>query len=187
VTIEEVHTDNLEIVEHPVELGTNIADHSFLRPAEVVITCGYSNSPGSSNLFGSLASAVTGTIGGLSSIFSGSAPSQVKDIYEKFLKLQRKREPFDILTGKRAYQNMLIQSISTTTEKDSENVLMMRIAFKQVLIVSTRTLTVAAPAGAQASPQTTAPTTNEGTKQLAPAPAFSAGQGQEAINPTLRH
>lgn len=182
-TIEETHTDTLEIVEHPVELGTSIADHSFLRPAELVITIGYSNSPGSSNLFGSLASAVTGTVSGISSILSGSAPSQVKDVYEKFLMLQRKREPFEVLTGKRKYTNMLIQSMSETTTKETENSLVLKIAMKQVLIVTTKTLTISAPASAQATPAVTTPTTNEGTKQLAPTTTYNAGAGRGAINP----
>lgn len=186
-TVSEVHTDTLEIVEHPVELGTPIADHSFKRPAELVVTAGWSNSPSSNSLLGSLASAVTGTLGGLSSIVSGNAVSQVKDIYDKFLKLQNTRTPFQVNTGKRLYENMLIQSITETTDKETENSLVLRIAMKQVLIVTTKTLTISAPPAAQKSPQVTTPTTDEGTKQLAPAPAFSAGQGQEAINPTLRH
>lgn len=187
VTIEEVHTDELEIVDHPVELGAPIADHSFLRPAHLVLTVGWSNSPGSSNLFGSIASAVTGTVAGLSSIFSGSAPSQVKDIYEKFRALQAKREPFEVNTGKRLYKDMLIKSITTTTNKESENSLLLRVELRQVLIAATEVLTVAAPVAAQKSPEVTNPTSDAGTKQLMPAPTYNAGAGAGAINPQLRN
>src|ERR1019366_4961747 len=157
-TIEESHTDELEIADHPVELGAQITDHSFLRPAEVIITAGYSNSPGSSNVVGSLVGAVTGTLGGISSLLSGNNTSQVKAIYDKFLTLQKSRTPFTIVTGKRTYTDMLIKSISTQTTKDTENALIMRIACRQIIIASTKVVTVSAPDSAQASPEVTTPT-----------------------------
>jgi hypothetical protein len=187
VTIEEVHTDELEVVDHPVEIGAPVTDHSFLRPAELVVTVGWSNSPGSSNLFGSLASAVTGTIAGISSIASGNAVSQVKDIYDKFLTLQRTRTPFEVNTGKRLYTNMLIRSMHTSTAKDTENSLIVKVTMRQVLIVTTKVLTISAPPEAQKDPSATSPTSDEGTKQLGPAPSFSSTQGDSAINPQLRH
>ncbi|WP_248322038.1 phage baseplate protein [Caballeronia sp. Sq4a] len=48
-TIEEVHQDELEVTEHPVEQGTVIADHAFVRPADLIITAGWSNSPNSTS------------------------------------------------------------------------------------------------------------------------------------------
>ena len=148
---------------------------------------GWSNSPGSGSLLGSLASAVTGTIGGISALLSGNSVSQVKDIYAQFLKLQRERRPFEVSTGKRLYKNMLIKSVATSTTDKTENSLMLKVVLHEILIVSTKTLTISAPPSAQKSPEVTTPTTDEGTKQLGPAPAFSAGQGQEAINPRARH
>ena len=183
VTLEEKHTDNLEIVEHPVELGAPIADHSFLRPAELVLTVGWSNSPGSASLLGSLASAVTGTLGGISSLLTGNSVSQVKDIYDKFLTLQRERRPFEVNTGKRLYKNMLIRSIDTSTTDKTENSLMLRVALHEILVVSTKTLTISAPPAAQKSPEVTTPTTDAGTKQLAPTTTSNAGAGRGAINP----
>jgi hypothetical protein len=177
VTIEEVHTDELEVVDHPVEIGAPVTDHSFLRPAELVVTVGWSNSPGSSNLFGSLASAIA----------SGNAVSQVKDIYDKFLTLQRTRTPFEVSTGKRLYTNMLIRSMHTSTAKDTENSLIIKVTMRQVLIVTTKVLTISAPPEAQKDPSATSPTSDEGTKQLGPAPSFSSTQGDSAINPQLRH
>src|SRR5260363_275132 len=41
VVIEEVHQDALTITEHPVEQGAAIADHAYVRPAEVVMRCGF--------------------------------------------------------------------------------------------------------------------------------------------------
>ncbi len=44
VVISEKHQDTLEITEHPVELGAEIADHAYKRPAEVTMEVGFSSS-----------------------------------------------------------------------------------------------------------------------------------------------
>lgn len=45
ITIEEHHTDELQITDHPVESGAPITDHAFMHPREVRIRCAWSNSP----------------------------------------------------------------------------------------------------------------------------------------------
>jgi hypothetical protein len=37
VTIEEQHSDELNITEHPVETGSPISDHAYMTPPEVTI------------------------------------------------------------------------------------------------------------------------------------------------------
>lgn len=182
-TLEEIHTDELEITEHPVERGAAIADHSFKRPAEVTIKCGWSNSPSTEALINSLSAAANGTISGVTSILNGNSVSQVNDLYAKLLALQATREVFTVYTGKRIYTNMLFKSLITTTDSKSENSLMITAVLRQIIIVTTTTLVVAAPAVSQASPEITVPIINGGAKQLTPAPTFNAGQGRGAINP----
>lgn len=82
---------------------------------------------------------------------------------------------------------MLVKAISTQTTKETENALILRVVCKQIIIVSTRTVNASAPAKAQASPETTQPTSNEGTKQLGPAPTYNGTAGADAINPQTRH
>lgn len=183
-TIEERHTDELEITDHPVEMGAQVSDHSYLRPVEVVIKCGWSNSPSSDGILGSLGAAVTGTIAGVSAILSGNSTSQVKEIYTKLLELQATREPFTVYTGKRVYTNMLFKSLVVVTDDKSEHSLMVTAVLRQIIIVTTKTLVIAAPASSQASPETTAPPTNGGDKQLTSAPTFNESQGASAFNPS---
>ena len=48
-----------------------------------------------------------------------------KELYhQELLNLQRNRIPFDVTTGKRIYNNMLIKTLEVTTDKSSENVLL---------------------------------------------------------------
>lgn len=183
VTIAEDHSDELEITDQPVEQGASITDHAFKRPAEVTIECGWSNSPGSSSLLGSLASAVTGTIAGVQSLLTGNSVSQVKDIYAKFLALQESRVPMDVYTGKRVYRNMLIKSLSTRTDVNSENSLYLTVRLRQIIIVaSATTLSVTADASAQRSPGSTNPTADGGTRQLQPATNYNQGAGDASIS-----
>jgi hypothetical protein len=75
ITIDEHHTDILEITQHPVEQGASISDHVFIRPFEVTIRCSWSNSPSSpGSLVGNIAGALTNkAVGALSSAVTNAA------------------------------------------------------------------------------------------------------------------
>jgi hypothetical protein len=178
ITIEEQHEDVMEITEQPVEIGAKITDHSYTRPATLTIQCGWSNSPSSQSLLGSLSSAVSGTIGGVNSILNGNSVSQVKQIYADLLTLQKSRIPFDVVTGKRAYSNMLVKSLKTTTSKDTENSLIITATFQQIIMVSVNMIQFDSPADAQKDPQTTNNYSHEGLKNLNPAKAYNASAGR---------
>jgi hypothetical protein len=178
VTIDEVHTDELEITEHPVEMGASIADHAYKRPAEVTIRCSWSNSPTADGFVAGLVGAVTGTVSGVSSLLSGQSLGQVREVYQNLLQLQEQRIPFDVLTGKRNYSNMLVKTLRQETNKDTENSLMITATLRQVIIVTTQTVMVKTPTSAQQDPQATGATVNQGTKQLTPAPNYNTRRGQ---------
>jgi len=158
VTIEEVGTDELQITEHPVELGANITDHTFKKPAELIVRCGWSNA--------SLAGVVSGVKGLITALQGGDAfgSDYVSGIYNQLLALQESRIPFDVTTGKRLYTNMLMRSLGVTTDEKSEYTLMVTAVFKQVLIVLTQATTLP-PRDDQAEPESTAETTDAGVKQ----------------------
>src|ERR1700739_4345281 len=41
VTLEEIHHDEMEIEDHPIEQGAPITDHSFKKPAELTLHLGW--------------------------------------------------------------------------------------------------------------------------------------------------
>lgn len=130
VVISEKHSDTLEITEHPVEVGAAISDHAYRRPSEVVMEVGFSGG-GSLLDFASNLTA-TGVL--------GLSPSEV---YENIITLQRDRIPFDVVTGKRIYQNMLLRNVEVTTDKSSENVLMATLTLREVILTSAGAIQVA--------------------------------------------
>ena len=151
-TITEQHTDELEATEHPVESGAPITDHSFVRPARLMLECGWSNS---------------NTLDGLSApTFVDSTTMSVSDyvsgVYSSLLGLQRSRQPFTIVTSIRQYENMLFSSLRLHRDQKTSQALMVQAAFRQILIVSTNSTTLPAQAN-QANPQSTAETQNVGS------------------------
>ena len=130
VVISEKHTDMLEITEHPVEVGAAVADHAYKKPSEVVMEVGFA---GGGTLL-DFASNLTATS------LLGLSPQQT---YQELLDLQESRIPFDVVTGKRLYSNMLIRALEVTTDKTTENVLSAVLTLREVLISRTQQITVA--------------------------------------------
>ena len=90
--------------------------------------------------------------------------------------MQSARQPINVVTGKRAYQNMLIKSIDVMTDASTENALIIEVMFQQVIIVQSSQATMA-PASNQASPQQTAAIINGGTIQPIPLSTPPPGVG----------
>ena len=87
-------------------------------------------------------------------------------VYQTLLQLQDRAIPLIISTGKRLYTNMLIKSLGCTTDLQTENVLMIDITFKKVIITSTQKSFIAVEN--QASPEATAGVSDGGTVQAKP-------------------
>ncbi|MEG0867470.1 MAG: hypothetical protein RSD49_04380 [Hafnia sp.] len=154
VVVSEKHSDTLEITEHPVEVGAAIADHAYKKPSEVVMEVGFS---GGGSLL-DFASNLTGTS------LLGMSPQQT---YQEILNLQASRIPFDVVTGKRLYSNMLIRALEVTTDKTTENVLSAVITLREVLISQTQQISVADKTNMKDGASTSA-VLNTGTKSTKP-------------------
>lgn len=175
-TLQEIHSDTLQMTEHPVEYGAAITDHAFVRPKEVIIRCGWSNST-----LSNLLSTISGILGttqtsSSSSKFSGemAASGYIAQVYDYLLTLQDSRQPFDVTTSKRHYSNMLLTSLQVTTDQTTSAVLMVQATCRQIIIVKTQVTTVP-PKSAQASPSKTAGLLDKGVAMLKSAAPSSVG------------
>jgi len=155
ITIEEQERDELTITEHPVEQGAPIADHAFKRPSEVTIRAAWT--------------AQKHTLG------------SVYGAYNTLLSWQAALNPFQLFTGKRVYNDMLISSIAVTTDQSTEYVLMATITCRQIIRVSTQVVETSGVANTEntdgATPQTESPT-ETGTKS---ATAADSEKGTGAV------
>lgn len=134
ITISESATDKLTITKHPVQQGANISDHAYKEPSELTVSI----------------------------MSSASLTKTLDEIYQEFLKLQNDRVPFEVVTGKRSYSNMLIASIGQTTDKLTENALALTITLTEVIIVDVVAKTV--PRSKQSNPGKTGATEKTGRK-----------------------
>lgn len=90
-----------------------------------------------------------------------------KETYQQILDLQTSRIPFDVVTGKRLYSNMLIRAVEVTTDRTLENVLMAVLTLREVIITQTQQIAVADKADMKEGANTSA-VINSGTKAAKP-------------------
>jgi len=136
VVVEETHTDEIEITQHPVQQGAAISDHSYKKPMTLKMSV----------MFGK---------------------DDINITYKKLLDLQNKNEPMDVVTGKRSYKNMMIKSLSVTTNKDTNSILKVEAELTEVIIVSVTVTNVPARAKQKNAGKTGA-TEKAGSKQAQP-------------------
>ena len=167
VPILEEHRDELVITQHPVEQGATISDHAYKLPAKLTLRLGWSSSsaeanPISASLFGI-------QLPTLSGFFSSSSDTFINSIYATLLGLQINRNLLTVYTARRQYQNLLLQGLSLQTDEHTEHALIVVAQLEEVILVGTQVLTnVPINQAAQANPEATTPTVEQGSKSLQP-------------------
>lgn len=183
VTIEETGVDTIRTTDHPVERGATITDHTIIEPVQLTIRCAWSNSPSApsgiigqavsaAQAFGGVAAQVANgvnaaltTVTAVGSILSGNAAQQVSDLYKQLLDLQKSRVLCTIGTGKRSYSNMILTSVTAPINAQTENSLVVYITAKQIIIVSTRVVTIPINSQECKDPAKVTPTQDLGPQQ----------------------
>lgn len=144
VILNESTNDTLTITKQPVQQGASITDHAYKEPTVLSMSIHQKDNS---------------LISGLLNTFSGNGLSK---LYQQFLDLQSSRVPFDVITPKRIYHNMLMASLGVTTDKATENILALSVTLQEVIIVSVVTTQV--PRIRQRNPGATGATQNAGKK-----------------------
>lgn len=134
VVIQENTNDTLTITKQPVQQGASITDHAYKEP----------------------------TTFSMQILFRDNISLSLSKLYQNLLDLQESRTPFDVITPKRIYHNMLIAVLTQTTDKNTENCLAINISFQEVILVSVTTAIV--PRIKQKNPGATGATENAGKK-----------------------
>lgn len=132
-TISEDTNDTLTITKQPVQLGAPMTDHSYLEPTAFTMHILQQNNSG-----------IIPSISQLTSQYAAPANGGLAQIYQQFLDLQALRTPFNVLTPKRIYKDMLIATIAQHTDRKTENILSLAISFQHVNLVPVGFMTVPA-------------------------------------------
>lgn len=113
IVTEENHRDGMVITQHPVEVGAPVTDHAFMQPYSVQMHAFWSDS-------------------------TAGTPGYVQAVYDALLAQQATRQPFEVITNKRAYTGMLMESLAVKTDAETWSVLDVLADCKQIIVVSSQ-------------------------------------------------
>lgn len=116
VAISQRHLFPTKITDNPVEDGTVYADHVVLLPTVLEIDGRVTDASVS------LVDTFTGKFG-------------VQDAYRELIRMQRAKEPFDVVTGLNVYQNMLLQELDIVRSPLDGRSLRFTATLREILIV----------------------------------------------------
>ena len=142
ITVSEHHHDEVEIEQHPIQIGAPIADHAYIKPAELTLNLVFVPSSGVNGL---------------------SADNYIQYVYLQLEQGKSNRQLYTVYTKKRVYTNMLIKAISTMTDAAKQNILEITLNMFQMLLTSPIGIQgVTAQPINQATPQDTNPVNPQG-------------------------
>lgn len=135
VVLSEEHSSEMVVAGSPVEDGSEVNDHAYLRPIELTLEAaiGQPMQVGRTTL-----SNFFYADGSSHGAQAGEATKLVRDSWDALLKLQASRVPFTVLSGLKAYENMLITSLSCRRDASNSMVLQFTAKLRQVKIVKTQ-------------------------------------------------
>jgi hypothetical protein len=123
-SLNEVHTDEAEITEHPVETGANITDHIRKLPASVEINGLVTDTP----------IAILASVTARSPVQGALIPSQKRsdDAYALLQQFMENGDLVRVVTSLRDYDNMALSSLSVARDAANGQVLNCVVTLREV-------------------------------------------------------
>lgn len=170
VVVEERHFDQLRSTKHPIEQGAQITDHAYKEPPQLMIRAGWSFAAASS------ASSTTS---------STTDVNYLRNLYATLLSIQEQRVLVSIVTGKRDYDDMLLESLTAITDEKTENTLIFTATFEQKFFAKTQTVTVPS-ASVMKTASSNAATTDLGSTSLSTGGAINLTAANASLPSSLQ-
>ena len=126
-TVKEVHKADVEVTDHPVEQGVNVADHARPKPAEVTIEGIITNTPMDPD----------------SGPYLKDQPGPAELAYLFLRSLHDSPDLVNITTGVTYYDQMMLTAFNVTRDKNTGEALAFEAGFKEIRTVTNATTTVA--------------------------------------------
>lgn len=125
-SLSERHAGDVEVTDHPVEQGANIADHARAKPEVITIEGMVTNSP-----------LIDGSL-----IDTAAAVTRAGAALDKLRKLKDTGTLVTVFTSIRQYENMVITSLEVPRDVKTGNVLRFTATLKQVRVVQNKTVAI---------------------------------------------
>lgn len=150
-TVSETHERESPPTEFEIENGTGISDHIIMKPIHLEITGVISDTPISvlAALTSTVVSAVTPAVGivgaaagiSLAKVLSESDSPSIAN-FAQLLQLQESKQPVQVITTLRVYQNMFISKVSVPRDASTGKILLFTVSLVQLLLVSPQTVNI---------------------------------------------
>lgn len=119
------HDTSLNITEHPIQTGADITDHAYEESARLTFDIGMSDV--------------------MQSFISGQFAdnnSRSVSAYKKLRELQKQRLPITVVTRLGTYNNMMVETISTTDDNKTTYGLRATVTLKEIFVVNVTTVKI---------------------------------------------
>ena len=128
--LSESHNNVVRLTTNPVEFGVDITDHAIIEPKKLNIVAQVSDTPLGAAAFSQIIDLVTGLFGTATT----DNLTRSNAAYNALIQLQELREPIEVQTKLKLYENMIITGISTSQDKDTSRIVRMTIGLEEVFI-----------------------------------------------------
>lgn len=129
--ISETQTITTEVTEFPIEDGSIVSDHSIIKPKTLQIRAIISDTP--IKFLGGLDNAADL----ISNVFADESSKPSKRGWEDLRDILEARDILTISTELSVFENMVLQTMSSTSDKDTGRALVIDMTFKEILTVET--------------------------------------------------
>jgi len=122
VVLSEGASSKVTATKNPVAKGADTTDHIRVEPMTFTFVGMVSDTP-------------VKFLGNISNVFKSSGARISLQTWNKLLKLQADREPFTLRQNLRSYNNIFIESLDYTQDKESSNVLLFTCKMSELIYV----------------------------------------------------
>ena len=120
IIITESASSTSRITKNPVENGADMNDHIIIEPMSFKMTAVVSNS-----------------ISNILDLPTALDRTKAQSAWNDLLELQMNREPFTLVQGLKTYDNIVIQSLTETQDKDTSKGLFFTATLTEIIVAST--------------------------------------------------
>jgi len=132
VIINESAQASATVTSNPVENGSDVNDHIIINPMTFSMTGVVSDTK----------VAIFGGLNTIEQVASGNAFTKTdtpsKEAWEELLELQADRTPFTLVTNLKSYDNVIIETLSSSQDKDTSNSLTFTAGMREIIFVGTQ-------------------------------------------------
>jgi len=132
--ITEDHESTITPTKNPIELGADITDHAIINPKKLTVFAEVSDTPLS---VGAAIGEIIDTVTGLFGSSTEENETRSNAAFNSIIALQEAREPIEVQTKFKLYENMLITSVRDTVDVDSSRIASMSISLEEIIISET--------------------------------------------------